>query len=227
MRRPYQVDIHAGYTLRVLASTIVALVVMIALVRWWPAAAPDDRPASLFDTRGERVVMMEMIEPTRQALRAPPPPRPLPPIVVPDDVELAEEIIEIDAEITLDTGTTTGGGSSGLADAGAPSFVPRAQEAPKPIRFVEPEYSREARKRKIRAQIVVEVRVDEKGGVLESRIVDRFIYEPGPRWTPVNELGYGVEEAVLAAAERWRFVPARHNGRVVESLATLEFTIGG
>jgi periplasmic protein TonB len=227
MQRSSQVDIHAGYTLRVLASTVVALLVMIGLVRYWPAIVPNERPDSLYDVRGERVVTMEMIEPTRQALRAPPPPRPLPPIVVPNDVELAEEIIEIDAEITLNTGAVGGGGSEGVAEAGAPSFVPRAQEAPKPIRFVEPEYSREARRRKIRAQIVVEVRVDEKGSVLESRIIDRFIYETGPRWTPVRELGYGVEEAVLAAADRWRFVPARHNGRVVQSLATLEFTIGG
>jgi protein TonB len=230
MIRDHRVDIHRGYTLRVLCATIGTLVLTIALFKWWPDMSIRVRTADLYDARSEKVVTVEMIEPTRQSRLAPPPPVPLPPIEVPDDVELDDVVIEFDPEINLlpgEPGEGEGGLGDGTGTAVGPSFIARADEAPKPIRFVEPEYSREARRRRIRAQIVVEVRVDKEGRVLESRIVDRFLLDDDRSWMPVVELGYGVEEAVLAAADRWRFVPARHNGRLVESLSTLEFTIGG
>lgn len=226
MQRKRQVDIHRGYVLRVQGALVATLLLLIAAARWWPVRGDGLQDHLDFDTRGEQVVMMEMIQPTRQARRAPPPPAPLPPIEVPDDVVLAEEVIDLDSEISFDAPASGDGGASGSANLGGPSFVAQAQEAPKPIRFVEPEYSREARRRRIQAQVIVEVRVNEKGTVDSSRIVDRFIRDKEAKWMPVQELGYGVEEAVLAAAERWRFVPARHYGRVVASLATLEFTIG-
>ncbi len=230
MVRPPSVDIHRGYHVRLLAATIAALVVCIACVRWWPYVPELDREAPLYDARREKVVTLEMIEPTRQSRRAPPPPVPLPPIEVPDDVVLEEEPIVFEPEINLlpgESGEGDGSAGDGTGNATGPSFVAQAETAPKPIRFVEPEYSREARRKKIRAQIIVEVRVDSEGRVQESRIIDRFLLDDEDDWLPVTELGYGVEEAVLAAADRWRFVPATHQGRVVESLSTLEFTIGG
>jgi len=231
MIRDASIDIHKGYRNRLLVTTVVSLLGMIALFRWFPTfpeRTADD--GELFDARGEKVVTVEMIEPTRQARQTPPPPVPLPPIEVPNDVVLDDTPIEFDPEINIVPGPSgDGDGIAGVGDGQGtgPSFIAQADEAPKPIRFVEPEYSREARRKKIRARISVEVRVDKEGRVMESRIVDRFLLDDNRDWMPVEELGFGVEDAVLAAADRWRFVPATHGGQLVESLSTLEFTIGG
>jgi protein TonB len=73
----------------------------------------------------------------------------------------------------------------------------------------------------------VEVLIDEKGRVIESKIVDRFIYEDKDEPpTPVARIGYGIEEAALTAADRWRFRPARHGGRAVQTYYTLTFRFG-
>lgn len=227
MNRDPKVNIHTGYRTRLLITTVVTLVGMLALVRFWPMPDAEEQQEALFQRPTESVVQIEMIEPTRQVRRQPPPSRPLPPIPVPDEVVIEEEPLELDDLLVIDTGDDDARLEGADAGNTGPTFVARADQAPKPVKFVEPEYSKEARKERIKAQIVVEVRVDEQGGVQESRILDRFLIrgnDAPPE--PVSRLGYGVEEAVLAAAGRWRFVPARHNGRVVQSLATLEFTIG-
>ncbi|MFV1981585.1 MAG: energy transducer TonB [Rhodothermia bacterium] len=42
----------------------------------------------------------------------------------------------------------------------------------------------------------------------------------------MRRVGFGVEEAALSAADRWRFRPARHGGRVVQTYYTLTFRFG-
>ena len=60
-----------------------------------------------------------------------------------------------------------------LADASAP--LPRSQTQAKLVRFAPPNYPSEARKRRIKAEILVEVDVDERGVVKDARIVQRFL----------------------------------------------------
>ena len=162
---------------------------------------------------------------SEQLAKPPPPPAPVPPVVVPNDMILDFEELEVTAEIDIE------GDSDADANADAsimgPRIVAKADQGPKPIRFVEPEYTERARKEKIKASVLVEVLVDEKGRVIETKIVDRFIYEKKNKPpVPVRRVGFGIEEAALSAAERWRFRPARHGGRVVQTYYTLTFRFG-
>jgi len=168
-------------------------------------------------------VELEMIEQTQQAAKPPAPPTPVPPVVVPDDVVLDFDEVDPSEEIAIEED----GDDTAQSESVGPRLVAQADQGPRPIRFVEPEYSEEARRKKVKATILVEVLVDERGRVLQSKIVDRFVYEKkGDPPTPVNEIGYGLEEAALAAAERWRFRPARHGGRTVQTYTTLTFRFG-
>jgi protein TonB len=97
---------------------------------------------------------------------------------------------------------------------------------PRPVRIVEPEYTREAQRRKIRAEIVVEVFVDARGKVSESRVLERYLLDDEEEREPVSILGYGLEESALSAAERCLFRPARFGGRAVSGYKTLRFSFG-
>lgn len=210
------------YRITTLLCMAAALTASIGVVRFWPDFGTKANTDGVFNTRG-LPIDLEMIDQTRQIAKPPPPPAPLPPIVVPDDVVLNFEELDVTAEIDIE-GDADAEAESSLA---GPRFVAKADQGPKPIRFVEPEYTEQARKQKIRASILVEVLVDEKGRVIESKIVDRFIYEKKNKPpVPVRRVGFGIEEAALSAADRWRFRPARHGGRLVQTYYTLTFRFG-
>ena len=208
-----------------LAATLALLVVA---VRLWPAPAqePGDRP--VYHTRAQEVISIEQIQPTSQSRLKPPPPAPAPPIAVPDEVLLPDEELDLDAPFNLlaDAGET---GDAPSAPAGPPAGerTTTPEVGPKTVRFVEPEYTREARRRNVRAQIVIEVLVDEQGRVRESKIVERFLLgKDQAERRAVATVGYGLEEAALSAAERWVFRPARQQGKPVSSYTMLTFTFG-
>jgi protein TonB len=200
----------------------IALVACLGLVHFWPDFSDGVNTDGIFSSRG-KPVEIELIEQTQQIAKPPPPPAPLPPVVVPDDTVLDFEDLEATAEIDIEGDTNAESENSIVG----PRIVAKADQGPKPIRFVEPEYTEQARKQKIKASVLVEVLVDEKGRVVESRIVDRFIHKKSDEPpVPVRLVGFGIEEAALSAAERWRFRPARHGGRVVQTYYTLTFRFG-
>lgn len=227
MRRPSDTGYRLLYEVRVQAGIIAALLVCLAVVHWWPneLLAPDER---VYTTQPQEVVQLDEIQPTRQAQRPPPPPPPPLPVVVPNDVELEE--VELDFADTFlpvpepADETTEQEGEPNVQT----TSLARVEVGPKPVRIVEPAYTREARRRKIRAEVVVELRIDERGRVAESRVVERFLLgddDDDPK-EPVSQLGYGLEDAAIAAAERWVFRPARQNGRPVASYTTLTLGFG-
>ena len=222
MDRRVDIAHKEGYRVIVLATTAFALLVAIALVRWWPASGTRSDPVASVARDGERI-QIEEIRPTRQSSDLkPPPPAPLPPILVADDVILEQDELDLtDRFLPIEepgerAPATTGGDE--------PAVV---YEGPKPIRVVEPEYTRAAHRRRVRAEIVVGVRVDTEGRVSDAWVMKRYLLdedEGGAR--EVESLGYGLEEAAMAAAERCLFRPARRNGQAVESETTLGFGFG-
>lgn len=226
MRHVYfHIEEKDRYPRRIALCAVLALLVTIAAFRFWPTWDPGN-VAIVYDTRGQELITMEEITPTRQQVRTPPPPAPVPPVVVPDDVILPEEEIDLteDLQIVRTPDRTGDTSASGTPTTG----TVRPDAGPRPVRFVEPEYTEEARKRKIRAEVVVEVLVDTRGRVQETRVVERFLVkdrEAGERES-VAQLGYGLEEAALTAARDWVFRPARQDGRIVEAWTTVTFTFG-
>ncbi|MEM9666858.1 MAG: energy transducer TonB, partial [Bacteroidota bacterium] len=204
-----------------------SLVVLIALIKLWPVPDPEADPETTLVVRGQELIEIDQILPTSQEERRPPPPAPLLPVVVPDDVLLEDEPLDLSDQFLL---TEEPG-----EDAEVREGVAEGQEAstrgtmtgPKAVRFVEPEMTRAARRRNVRAVIIVEVSLDVRGRVQDTNILERYLLgRDEAEREAVPEVGYGLEEAALAAARRWLFRPAQENGVAVPSTTTLTFSFG-
>lgn len=207
-----------------LAASIVFVTLMFRL---WPLPSGDAPPDITYHVNGQELIQMEEIIQTQQQVKKPPPPAPLPPIVVPDDAYIEpDELVITDSFLDIDDPATDAEVEEGTADVSSPAPA-QAETAAKAVRFVEPEYTREARRRKIRAEVIVEVLVDERGQVKDAKVVERYLLGKADEdREPVNSIGYGLEESALAAAERWMFRPARQGGKPVRSYAQLTFSFG-
>ena len=210
------------YILRLLASILVAQVLVLLCIKLWPLPLTPE-PLDITYSNPEAIQMEEIVT-THQTRLAPPPLPPLPPVIRPEDIILEEDLAldfnpltvigppmdEIPAE-------PEGIRSNGIA----------ASEPPKPIRIVTPEYPRSAQRRKIRAEVVVTLVVDQRGEVRSPQVLERYLLdEKGNTRTLVDELGYGLEEAAINAAMRSLFRPARKEGIVVASNHKLTFKFG-
>lgn len=215
---------RTAYPLRVMTSLAFTLGLVLLVVRLWPASNRTAAEGVVYRSLAPEVIALEEIMATRQARPTPPPPMPPLLIVVPDEVQLEEVEINPDENRLLvdETGTDPFAAEGALEGmlAAAPAF----EVGPKPIRFVEPEYTRAARRARIQAEIVVEVQVSPTGEVRSAAIVERYLLVPYRQ--RVDTLGYGLEEAALAAARRWRFRPARVHNQPVPSFTRITFSFG-
>lgn len=217
----YLLDDHATRTLACVALT---LLVLVALVRWWPA--PDDPvDEAMFAAQTTDEIEIQEIQPTAQR-QVPPPPAPLPPEVVPDDVILEEDPIDFaDATLEVDEPDDDPDKQEGIADPGSSAQVPDVDA--RLLRYVEPDYTESARSDDVRARVVVEVEVDPEGHVEEASILERMLLdEEGDVKQRVEELGYGLDEAALSAARRSLFRPAESGGEPVATRTTITIRFG-
>lgn len=214
------------HIIRLLACTAASLCIAIGMVELWPVVRDHAPREIIYTSSGPEIIAIDDILPTTQPAQLPPPPVPLPPIVVPDDTILEEDLTFDEDFLRMD--------DIGLAHEVTPGDVAetegasaRAESDPKPIRIAAPEYTRAAKRKNIRAEIVVAVVIDRHGRVEQSTITDRFLLseDDGLRQR-VEELGYGLEESAVTAAERCLFRPARVNGLPVRSQHELSFKFG-
>ncbi|GIV58321.1 MAG: energy transducer TonB [Bacteroidetes bacterium] len=221
-------DRQQAYVLRMMAALAASLALVTAVVRWWPPPGEPDLSGRIYDVRGQEVIAMEEIVPTQQRLQRPPPPAPLIPIVVPDEVVLDDYDLEVrDNFLPVDDPGEDARSVEGAAE-GPERTTAAASVGPKPVRIVEPEYTKEARKKNVRAEVVIEVLVNERGRVEQARILERYRLgeKPEDPKEPVAHLEHGLEEAALAAARGWLFRPAREGGKPVRSYFTFTLRFG-
>lgn len=211
------------YPLLIQLSLAAGLACVLAAVHLWPAPRPEP-PRTVVDRAGSEIIAVDEILPTRQAATRPRPPAPLPPVAVEDDVVLEEpELSFDDGPIALDAPALE------APAAAVEGTAPRAggSSSARVVRFQQPEYPREARRKGIRAEIVVEVAVEASGRVGDIRIVERYLLsKDAAERTPVEAIGYGIEEAALAVARQWLFRPAREGGRAVRSTTRIPVSFG-
>lgn len=210
------------YTLRLLASIIVAQVLILLCVKLWPLPLTP-RPLDTVYSNPETLQMEEVVT-TRQTRRPPPPPPPLPPVIQPEEIIL-EDNLSLDFDpLTVNRPPIN---EIPVKPESNLSNGPATSEPPKPIRIVTPEYPRSARRRKIRAEVVIALIVDKQGHTQSPQILERYLLDKkGNSRTLVDELGYGLEEAAINAARRSLFRPAKKDGIPVESNHRLTFKFG-
>ena len=243
-RLPSRRDRHAST--RALACLAASLAVVNATLVLWPDADPTARsaPGALGDDR----LVLELVEPTRQSGAAPtalppPPAAPVPsapPVEVPDDRTVAEPTVEVDlrpppAPERSVPGPVAPAVPTGPATPGppAPPLPPPPPPPPDPDRIVDvpdrqprlrgqapPVYPRSAARSGFRGRARVRVLVGADGRVTDAEIVERTVVEGG-RESPATSFPAEFEAAVLEAARRHTFSPAREAGQAVRAYATL------
>ncbi|MBT8400800.1 MAG: energy transducer TonB [Rhodothermia bacterium] len=222
MRRSPKYDIKAGYVIRIQSALIVALLLALALVHLWPTITPT-RTDITFRARGQETIAIEEIVQTRHRKEKPPPPPPLIPVVV-SDQEIIDEI-ELDIQDDFLALSDDEAEGDDLPEGDQTTSAPSLME-PRPVRIVEPEYTRDAKRRNIRAEVVVEVLVDERGRVAAAEVIDRYLLGKDEAKEEVGTIGYGLEESAIDAAQRCMFRPARFDGEAVRAYARIIFSFG-
>ncbi len=222
MRRSPTYDIKAGYVIRIQYALIASLLLALALVNLWPTTAPTHTDIT-YRARGQETIAIEEIVQTRHRKEKPPPPPPLIPVIVSDQ----EIIDDVELDIQDDFLALSDDEEEGdeLPEGDRTSSAPSLME-PRPVRIVEPEYTRDAKRRNIRAEVVVEVLVDERGRVAAAEVIDRYLLGKDEAKEEVGRIGYGLEESAIDAAQRCMFRPARLDGVAVRSYARIIFSFG-
>ena len=89
--------------------------------------------------------------------------------------------------------------------------MPKSFEEPKVLKRIEPDYPAEARAAGVGGAVVLETEIREDGSIGTIRVV--------------RPLGYGLDEAAIEAVKRWKFKPARQDGKPISVIygVTLNF----
>ena len=101
--------------------------------------------------------------------------------------------------------------ASGLVDEGAHdcgNLPDRSVTPPHAIFVLDPEYTEQARKKKINGTVVVSLTVTVDGTTRDIKVV--------------KGVGYGLDEKAVEAVSRWKFSPALRNGQPIEKDITAE-----
>jgi hypothetical protein len=210
-----------------LTAIVVAQLLMIGIIKFWPVQA-QKQDSFTEDDFSEEVLTLEDAVITRQTSSPPPPPKPTAPIPEPTDEIIEEEITELDNiqfSENPDPLSTANIGKQGDEE-GPVSGNPR--QPPRIIRIVEPTTPDAAQRANIKAEITVEMLVDKEGDVEEANIKEIRLYD-GPNssdYEIVKTIGYGITEVTLDAALQWTFKAARNNGETVRAYSTQIFTFG-
>jgi sulfatase modifying factor 1 len=76
------------------------------------------------------------------------------------------------------------------------------------LRKVDPDYSAKARQAKIEGVVVLSIDIDVTGHPVNPRVV--------------HSLGYGLDEKAIEAVKKWKFEPARQDGKPIQLTVTVE-----
>ncbi|MEX2364247.1 MAG: hypothetical protein WD597_11520 [Balneolaceae bacterium] len=203
-------------------SLICSQLLLIAILHLWPAI--DEQPReNIYETQSEEIFVEDVIV-TRQSSAPASPPKPQTPVPVPDDEIIEEEIDfpDIDdiftnnpVQIENDIGRV--GNNEGIV--GSPD------QRVGILRIVEPTTPEAVKRQNIKAELIVSFLVGKAGEVEEVFISEMRLYN-GDSYEVVNEIGYGLMEAVLEAAGKWRFRAAKDDGSPVRTYVKNSFRIG-
>lgn len=214
-------DTH--YIHRIMLSIIVSQLILISVFRLWPEM--EQKEEVFYSFEREAFIVEEMII-THQANAPASPPKPQVPIPVPNDNVIEEEIEfpELEDFISSDPLSeelTTGQRGDEERISGNPERPPRV------IKIFEPTFPAEARRAGVKAMVFVNFLVSREGLVKEAYISEIRLYdEKGKNYEVVQDIGYGLLEATIEAAYKWKFRPAKDEDELVGAYTQNSFIFG-
>jgi len=219
-------DIYYGeleHEHRFMMSLICAQLIVLIIIKSWPAT--EIPTSKVLDSFAEEVTYVENAIITKQTSAPAAPPRPRVPVPVPNDQVIEEEIEfpEFDDLISKFDAE----GEEGFSEAtGEGEFVGSPERPPGLVRIVEPTVPEAAKRADIKVRVLVTFLVGTKGEVEDFYISEIRLYNEDGSFEKVNEVGYGIMDAVLQAAAKWKFIAATDNGRPVKTYVENSFNIG-
>ncbi len=198
-------DLKKGYLIRLELGFILSLLIFISAFKL--NITTSDQEDKLVSDRLEEVYIEEIVQ-TKQELKAPPPPRPVVPVEVPNDEIIENEIIELDAELNLDNNV--------IELPPPPPQFEEEEEEQEIFVIVEQmpelvgglasiqkniEYPELARRAGIEGRVVVQFIIDEQGNVNNPVVV--------------RGIGGGCDEEALKAVAKAKFIPGKQRGKPV------------
>lgn len=217
-------EIDGQFLNRVLTAIFLVELFVFLLFVFWPNPNPLQPERIIYTS--EDAVALETVEITQHRSRPPPPPPPIAPIPVPNDVIIPDEIVIPD--VVLPEAPVFTEGELGLGqDEGSEQIVGNPSRPPSVIKIVEPIFPTEAQKANVKAIIVIAFLVNSDGSVEEAHVAEirRFNNETKV-FEKVDKIGFGLVQAALQAAAKWRFRSAKNAGKNVRAYTQHEFTFG-
>lgn len=197
-RKKSKADLKKYYTIFLELGLITALLIFIAAAKVNLQTEKSDVDL----TSEQEVVEMEEIVQTKQIEKPPPPPRPPVPVEVPNDEVIEDQVINIDAELSLDEPLDLPPPPQGDDDdkedffvvvENMPELIGGMAALQKNIRYPEM-----ARKAGIEGRVIVQFIVNEEGEVENPRVI--------------RGIGGGCDEEALRAVSNALFKPGRQRG---------------
>jgi outer membrane biosynthesis protein TonB len=202
---------------------IIAELILIGVFNLWPKQPYKPREITK-DRFSEEITFVENAIITKQTTAPAAPPKPVVPVPVPNDVIIEEEIDFPDFD-DIFTRYESDGVEGTAETTGEGEIVGSPQQQPGLLRIVEPTIPDAAKRANVKARIEVTFLVGRKGEVEDFYISEIRVYD-GNDYEIVNDIGYGIMETVTEAASKWRFTPARDNGKAVRTYVVNSFRIG-
>ena len=209
------------YRMRIMGSIVIAELLCLALVLFWPIADQESSKNLVYNT--EEIINIQAPVRTKQASSPQPPPSPKVPIPVPNDEPIEEEEIEFTEELFSDSGdslsVTTGEGGQGDDE-----IVGNPEVAPSVISIEEPTFENNSPNK---IDIYVTFLVNKKGTVDEASVDKILKYDDdGNATIPIEEEEVvGILPKIIEAALNWKFRPAKVEGKPVRAYNTQIFTV--
>ena len=206
-----------------MSCIVVTELIMLALITFWPEQKEERTYQDIVYT--DQNILVEEVQITTQESSPPPPPKPQVPVPVPNDQVIEEQVLELeDIDLSIEQDPLA---LEGLSTAGNNNQVAsNPQLPPSVVRIVEPTVPEAAKKANIKAEIWVSFLVNKKGEVEEATISQIRVYEDENDFRLVETINYGLPEATLEAALKWKFRPAKNNGQLVKAYTKHIFTYG-
>lgn len=181
---------------------------------------------SFRDISASEQVSFREVEITVQKSAPAAPSTPQVPVPVPDHEIIEEEEFDLTSLINDNFPEQSEFTGMGTSEEEA-KLVKSPDQPPGLKKIVEPIVPKEAKNAGVKARIYVSFLVDEKGNVADVSVSRIELFDPSSgRFKVVNHVGYGLMGATMEAASRWKFKPARHNGKPVKTYTRQVFTFG-